>query len=69
MTPKKISIKEQLSKLSKITQWFEDQEEVDVEVGLEKVKEGALLVKELKAKLRSVENEFEEIKKDLEDNE
>ncbi|MBI5221102.1 MAG: exodeoxyribonuclease VII small subunit [Candidatus Liptonbacteria bacterium] len=54
-----------LGKLEQIVAWFEQQEEVDVELGLLKVKEGAALIKELKEKLKKVENEFEEIKKDL----
>ena len=45
--------------------WFEEQEEVDVEEGLAKVRTGATLIKELKGKLKNVENEFTEIKKDL----
>ncbi len=61
----KEKITNQLGKLEKIVAWFEQQEEVDVEAGLIKVKEGAALIKELKEKLKKVENEFEEIKKDL----
>ena len=54
-----------LKKLEKIVQWFQEQEELDVEQGLDKVKEGAVLVKELKGKLQDVENEFIEIKQKL----
>ncbi len=53
-----------LKRLSEITNWFENQEEVDVEEGLEKVKEAAALIKASKERLKAVENEFEEIKKD-----
>ena len=60
---KKIS--EDLNKLESIVHWFEEQEEVDVEEGLAKVRTGATLIKELKGKLKNVENEFTEIKKDL----
>ena len=66
---KKINIKESLGKLEQIVSWFEKQAEVDVELGLEKVKEGAVLIKDLKGRLKEVENEFEEIKKDLAQNE
>ena len=52
-----------LKRLSEITDWFENQEEVDVEEGLAKVKEAAALIKASKERLKSVENEFEEIKK------
>ncbi len=55
----------ELGKLEKIVQWFEAQDQVDVEEGLLKVKEGAELIKDLKQKIKKVENEFEEIKKDL----
>jgi exonuclease VII small subunit len=58
------TLKEDLSKLSKITAWFEDQEEIDVEEGLKKVKEAVVLIKESKKKLKEIENEFEEIKKE-----
>jgi len=53
-----------LKRLSEITDWFENQEEVDVEEGLEKVKEAASLIKASKERLKAVENEFEEIKKE-----
>ena len=55
-----------LKKLSEIVKWFEDQEEVDVETGLEKVKEGAALIKSSRERLKEIENEFEEIKKSIE---
>lgn len=64
MTTKK-NIKEKLSELEQIAQWFEKQKDVDVEEGLKRVKEGAVLIKDLKARLAEVENEFEEIKKGL----
>lgn len=62
---KKEKISESLNKLEDIVAWFEAQEEVDVEEGLKRVKEGATLVKDLKSKLKKVENEFEEIKKTM----
>jgi exonuclease VII small subunit len=57
---------ETLKKIRGIVEWFEDQDEVDVEKGLEKVKEGAKLIKESRARLEELENEFEIVKKDLE---
>lgn len=59
-------ISESLSKLEGIVDWFEKQEDVDVEEGLKKVKEGAGLIKSLKSRLKEVENEFNEIKKEFE---
>jgi 5-formaminoimidazole-4-carboxamide-1-beta-D-ribofuranosyl 5'-monophosphate synthetase len=41
-------------------------EAVDVEKGLEKVKEGVQLVKASRERLKEVENEFEDVKKELE---
>ena len=54
-----------LKELEEIVQWFDDQEEVDVEKGLAKVKVGAALIKSTKKQLKEVENEFEEVKKGL----
>ena len=65
--PKEIDLTQSLKKLEEIVAWFESQQEVDVEKGLEKVKEGAELIKASKARLKKVENEFEEVKKELED--
>jgi len=52
-----------LKKLSEIAEWFDNQEEIDVEEGLNKVKEAVGLIKASKERLKAVENEFEEIKK------
>lgn len=59
------NIDTKLKKLEEIADWFENQEEVDVEVGLEKVKEAVTLIKEARTRIREVENEFEEIKKEI----
>lgn len=63
------SIAQSLGKLEKIIAWFDDQSEVDVEEGLKQVREGAVLVKDLRARLKEVENEFVEVKKALESEE
>ncbi len=55
-----------LKKLAEISEWFDKQEEIDVEEGLKKVKEAAILIKSSKERLKEVENEFEEIKKEIE---
>jgi len=54
-----------LKRLSEITEWFENQEEIDVEEGLKKIKEAVSLIKVSKERLKAVENEFEEIKKEV----
>lgn len=65
MEPKS-KINEGLQKLETIAKWFESQKSLDLEEGLKKLQEGALLIKELKGKLNKVENEFREIQKELE---
>lgn len=55
-----------LKKLAEITEWFDNQEELDVEEGLKKVKEASSLIKASRERLKKIENEFEEIKKETE---
>lgn len=62
----KSNLSDDLKQLEKIVDWFENQEEVDVEQGLEKVKIGARLVKSSKKRLKEIENEFEEVKEEME---
>ncbi len=61
----KLNLTESLKKLEEINVWFENQEEIDVEKGLEKVKEGAILVKASRERLQEIENEFAEVRKEL----
>ncbi len=65
----KNNLTENLKKLSKISEWFEEREEVDVEEGLKKVKEAIKIIKESKGRLKEIENEFEEIKKEIDEEE
>ncbi len=60
-----INITETMKKLRAITEWFESQEEIDVEKGILKIKEGAELIKASKERLKELENEFEDVKKKL----
>jgi exonuclease VII small subunit len=62
---KQENLNQNLKKLNSIIEWFENQEELDVELGLKKVKEAMNIIKETKKRLKKVENEFEEIKKDI----
>lgn len=64
---KDISLKDSLKKLKDIVSWFDTQDEVDVEAGLEKVKEGVSLIKSSRKRFSELENEFEEVKKELDD--
>ncbi len=59
------NLNETLKKLAQIVSWFESQSELDVEKGLEYVKEGATLIKESRERLSEIENEFKEIKKEI----
>jgi len=60
------NLNKNLSRLVEITEWFNNQDEIDVEEGLKKVKEAAGLIRSSKSRLREIENEFEEIKKEIE---
>lgn len=66
---KKVNLNDALKKLEAIAAWFESRREVDVEEGLKKVKEGAGLIVGVKSRLKEIENEFEEVKRGLEDSE
>lgn len=59
------NLNDNLKRLSEITEWFDNQEEIDVEEGLKKVKEAVALIKTSKSRLKAIENEFEEIKKEI----
>lgn len=59
------NLNKNLKRLSDISEWFENQEEIDVEEGLDKVKEAAELIKISKERLKEIENEFEEIKRTI----
>ncbi len=63
---KQNNLKDSLSRLNEIVKWFSEQEEVDVETGLQKIREGAVLVKSCKARLSEIENEFKEIQSSVE---
>ncbi len=65
MAEQKDNIQSQLEALEEIASWFEQEDEFDVEEGLQRVKEGAALVKKLKKRIQTVENEFRELEKDM----
>ena len=65
MKEEKNNISKSLKSLEAIVDWFEEQKDVDIEKGLEKVKRGAVIIKALKKRLKIVQNEFNEIKKGL----
>ncbi len=59
-------LKEYLEKIKAISEWFDDREEIDLEAALVKIREASELIKLSKERLVEVENEFEEIKADIE---
>ena len=59
------NLNDNLKRLKEIVSWFESQSELDVEKGLELVKEGTDLVKASRQRLSQIENEFKEIKNNL----
>ena len=63
----KTNLKDSLKKIEEIINWFDRQEEIDVEAGLKKVKDGVSLIKSSKKRLRELENEFEKVKTGLEE--
>ena len=65
-TEKVKSFKQHLKEIATILEWFDTQEELDVEEALEKVKEASVLIKASKKRLEEVENEFKVLKRDIE---
>lgn len=63
----KEGLKEHLEKIKAISDWFEDQEEIDLEEALTKIREAGELIKLSKERLVEVENEFKEIKTAIEE--
>lgn len=59
------NLNDQLNQLQAIADWFDNQDQVDVEAGLKKVKEAVGLIRSSQERLRDLENEFTEIKKEL----
>ena len=55
-----------LEKLEKIVEWFETQDKIDLDLNLKKAKEAAALIRNLKRQASEVENQFKDIKKELE---
>lgn len=56
-----------MKKLESINQWFGEQE-IDLEQGLDKLREGKDLIVACRQRLQAVENEFSQIKDELSEN-
>lgn len=63
----KESLDKDIKKLTEISNWFEDQKDIDIELGLKKVKEASQIIKKTRKRFKEIENEFEEIKKQIEE--
>lgn len=59
------SLKDILSQIESITAWLESADGGDVELGIEKVRTGAKLLKEAKERFGTIENEFRTIEESL----
>jgi len=60
-----VNLTKSLAELGEIVTWFENQNNVDVEVGLEKVRAAAALITASKTRLTEIENEFRELEKEI----
>ena len=60
-----IHLTKSLAELGEIVSWFDNQSNVDVEVGLEKVRAAAALIAASKSRLTEIENEFRELEKEI----
>jgi hypothetical protein len=58
-----VNIDETLKKLEGIALWFEGQSEPNLEEGLKKVEEAAVLLVASRKRLEEIENTFDEVKK------
>lgn len=60
----KLDFAKAVSEVEEINQWFQN-EDVDLDRGLAKFRRGLELIKKCKTRLKQVENEFTEIKKEF----
>jgi hypothetical protein len=60
-----VNLTKSLAELGEIVTWFENQNNVDVEIGLEKVRAAAALITASKTRLTEIENEFRELEKEI----
>jgi exodeoxyribonuclease VII small subunit len=61
---KKLDFTQSVTKLEEINTWFQN-EDIDLDNGLHKLKEGKELIKKCRTRLKEVENEFIKIKKEF----
>ena len=61
------NLKQYIEDIKKISDWFEDQEGIDLEEALVNIREAGDLIKLSKDRLVEIENEFKEIKVKIEE--
>ncbi len=62
---KQSEFRHHLEEIARILEWFDSQEELDVEQTLGKISRASVLIKASRKRLAEIENEFKEIKKDV----
>ena len=63
---KKFSMNQAMKKLEEINEWFQD-EDIDLDEGLQKLQEAQELTKQVKKRPSEVENKFIDLKKDFQE--
>ncbi|MEK7600358.1 MAG: hypothetical protein AAB463_00135 [Patescibacteria group bacterium] len=59
------SLATSLSALEGIMQWFSAQETVDLEEALQKTRQGAELITNIRGRITDIENEFRDLEKEM----
>jgi exodeoxyribonuclease VII small subunit len=66
MSNQKLNFTQSMKRIEEINEWFEN-EDLDLEEALTQLKEGKQLIKSCQDRLKTIENEFEELKIDFEE--
>ncbi len=64
MATKKLSMNETMKELEKINDWFQN-EDIDLDEGLEKLQQAQQLTQQIKTRLNEVENKFIALKEEF----
>lgn len=67
MADKKIKLQEKITELEKISQYFNNQEEIELDEAVRKYEEASKLVSEVKKDLKRIEMKINEIKLNYQD--
>lgn len=67
MADKKIKLQEKITELEKISQYFNSQEEIELDEAVKKYEEASKLVSEVKKDLKRIEMKINEIKLNYQD--